>query len=185
MKYLEIGVPKAAITGVLLSNILWYSQENTCVGVSFLIKLQTISLLTLLKGDSNTYFLANIRKLTITSILKLSLEILPPVYLHIKQVAHAVIFYFGQVFVFCWSINKNVLEWFLLIISEKYTLTRSTNLLSRNHSTLCFWLCCSLLIPCSLSDWGLICQFAVQSLLIFYYKRWSWKTIIIVYSSFA
>ena len=40
------------------SNILRYSQENTCVGVSFLIKLQAISPVTLLKHglkrDSNT-----------------------------------------------------------------------------------------------------------------------------------
>ena len=40
-------------------------------------------------------------------------------------------------FVFCRLTNKNVLEWFLLIW---HTLSRSTNLLSRNHSTLCFWL---------------------------------------------
>ena len=56
--------------------------------------------------------------------------------------ALAVMFYFGQVIVFCRSINKNVLEWFLLIISKKCTLMtwmRCTNL-SRNHSTLCFWL---------------------------------------------
>ena len=86
-----------------------------------------------------------------------------------EQIARAVIFYFGQVFVFCWSINKIVLERFLLIISKKYTLTWSTNLLSRNHSTFCFWLGCTLLIPCSLSDWGLICQFAVQSLLVINY----------------
>ena len=41
---------------------------------------------------------------------------------------------------FCKSSNKNVLEWFLLIISKECNLTRSTNLLSRNHPTLCFWL---------------------------------------------
>ena len=29
---------------------------------------------------------------------------------------------------------------FLIIISKEYTLTRSTNLLDRNHNTLCFWL---------------------------------------------
>ena len=40
--------------------------------------------------------------------------------------------------VFCKLINKNVLEWFLLII--KHTLDRSTNLFSRNQPTLCFWL---------------------------------------------
>ena len=33
-----------------------------------------------------------------------------------------------------------LLEWFLLTISKKYILTRSTNLCSRNHSMLCFWL---------------------------------------------
>ena len=31
-----------------------YSQENTCVGVSFLITLQAFTLATLLKRDSNT-----------------------------------------------------------------------------------------------------------------------------------
>ena len=34
-------------------NILWYSQENTCAGVYFLIKLHAIRRLTLLKRDSN------------------------------------------------------------------------------------------------------------------------------------
>ena len=37
---------------------------------------------------------------------------------------------------FCRSSNKNMLEWFLLIISKEYTPTRSTNLLSRNHPTM-------------------------------------------------
>ena len=32
------------------------------------------------------------------------------------------------------------MEWFLLKISKKYILTRSTSLRSRNHSMLCFWL---------------------------------------------
>ena len=41
---------------------------------------------------------------------------------------------------FCRSSNKSVLEWFLLIINKEYNLTRSTNLLSRNHPTSCFWL---------------------------------------------
>ena len=34
----------------------------------------------------------------------------------------------------------NVLEWFLLIMCNEHTLSRSTNLLSSNHLTLCFWL---------------------------------------------
>ena len=38
-----------------------------------------------------------------------------------------------------WSIFT-MFEWFLLTISKKYILTRSTNLCSRNHSMLCFWL---------------------------------------------
>ena len=41
-------------------------------------------------------------------------------------------------FVFCMLINKNVLEWFLLIMCKEITLTKSTNLLTRNHPTLCF-----------------------------------------------
>ena len=53
-----------------------------------------------------------------------------------EQIPLPVIFYFGQVFVFYMSINKSVLEWFLLIISKQYPLTRFTNLLSRNHSML-------------------------------------------------
>ena len=55
-----------------------------------------------------------------------------------EQIALAAVFYFGQVFTFCRLINKNALEWFLLIIW--YTLNRSTNLFRRNHPTLCFWL---------------------------------------------
>ena len=55
-----------------------------------------------------------------------------------EKIALAAVFYFGQVFVFCRFINKNVLEWFLLIICKEHTLTRSTNLFSRNHLTLCF-----------------------------------------------
>ena len=46
----------------LFSNILWYSQKNTCVGVSFLIKLQIIRPVTLLKRLQYWYFLANIWK---------------------------------------------------------------------------------------------------------------------------
>ena len=37
-----------------------------------------------------------------------------------EQIALATIFYFGQVFVLCWLINKNVLEWFLLIICKEH-----------------------------------------------------------------
>ena len=33
-----------------------------------------------------------------------------------EQKALAAVFYFGEVFVFCRLINKNVLDWFLLII---------------------------------------------------------------------
>ena len=39
-----------------------------------------------------------------------------------------------------WDPNKNMLEWFLVIICKEYTLTRSANLFSRNHPTLRFWL---------------------------------------------
>ena len=55
-----------------------------------------------------------------------------------EQIVVAAVFCSGQVFVFCRLINKNMLEWFLLII--KLTLNRSTNFFSRNHPTLCFWL---------------------------------------------
>ena len=48
------------------------------------------------------------------------------------------IFHFGIVFVFCRLINKNVLEWFLLIMYKEHALIRSTNLFSRNHPLLCF-----------------------------------------------
>ena len=70
--------------------------------------------------------------------------ILPPAYLHVikidirwwtttcinlsKSWSHPLLQYF------------TLLEWFLLIISKKYILTRSTNLHSRNHSMLRFWL---------------------------------------------
>ena len=50
------------------------------------------------------------------------------------------IFHFGIVFVFCRLINKNVLEWFLLIMYKEHTLIRSTNLFSRNHPLSCFLL---------------------------------------------
>ena len=45
-----------------------------------------------------------------------------------EQIALAAIFYL------------NVLEWFLLIMCKEPTLSRSTNLYSRNHPTLCLWL---------------------------------------------
>ena len=45
-----------------------------------------------------------------------------------EQIALAAIFYL------------NVLEWFLLIMSNEHTRSRSTNLLSSNHLTLYFWL---------------------------------------------
>ena len=46
-------------------------------------------------------------------------------------------FDFGQVFIFCRIINKNVLKWFQPMCKE-HTLIRSVNTLSRNHLTLCF-----------------------------------------------
>ena len=49
-------------------------------------------------------------------------------------------FCFRRSFCFCRLINKNMLEWFLLVMCKEYTLTGSTNLFSRNHSALCFWL---------------------------------------------
>ena len=38
------------------------------------------------------------------------------------------------------SSNKNVLGWFLQIISKEYNLSRSANILSRNHTTSSLWL---------------------------------------------
>ena len=58
--FLEIHQPfsEAATGGVpykkLFLKVLQYSQENNCVGVSVLIKLQTFKLATLLKRGSNT-----------------------------------------------------------------------------------------------------------------------------------
>ena len=47
----------------LLSKISQYSQENICVGVSFLIKMQAFRPTTLLKRDSNTgVFLTMLQK---------------------------------------------------------------------------------------------------------------------------
>ena len=40
----------------------------------------------------------------------------------LEQIALAAIFSFGQVFVFCDLINKNVLEWFLLTMCKEHTL---------------------------------------------------------------
>ena len=54
----------------------------------------------------------------------------------VEQIDLAAVFYFGRVFVFCRSVNKNLLKWFLLIITKEYTPTRSTNLRSRNYTTL-------------------------------------------------
>ena len=58
----------------LFSNILRYSQENTCVGVQFLIKLQAISSVALLKhrqkDTPKQIFLAIIGKFTITPYFK-------------------------------------------------------------------------------------------------------------------
>ena len=45
-----------------------------------------------------------------------------------EQIALVPMFCFAQVLVFCMLINKNVLEWFLLIICKECTLTRSANL---------------------------------------------------------
>ena len=58
----------------------------------------------------------------------------------IRKIALAAIHYFGEVFVLFRLINKKVLEWFVPIICKEHILTRSTNLLNRNHPTLCFWL---------------------------------------------
>ena len=48
-----------------------YSQENTCVGVSFLITIQVVSAATLLKnGIRHRCFHVNIAKLLRTSVFK-------------------------------------------------------------------------------------------------------------------
>ena len=57
-----------------------------------------------------------------------------------EEIALAAMFYFEQVFLFCMLINKNVLEWILLMVCKEHTLLGSTNLFSRNHPKLCFWL---------------------------------------------
>ena len=52
-------VPKVVGRSIkkLFFKISQYSQENNCVGVSFLIKIQTFRPITLLKEDSNTVVL--------------------------------------------------------------------------------------------------------------------------------
>ena len=55
-----------------------------------------------------------------------------------EQIVFPAVLYFEQVFIFCKLINKNVLEWFLLIMSKGETLRRCINLFSRNHPTVCF-----------------------------------------------
>ena len=55
-----------------------------------------------------------------------------------EQIALTAMLRFEQVFAFFMLINKNVLEWFLLIICKEHILLRTTNLFSRNHPTLCF-----------------------------------------------
>ena len=55
-----------------------------------------------------------------------------------EQLVLSTMFYFEQGFVFCRLIKKTVLEWFLLIVCEKHTLSTSTNPLRRNHPPLCF-----------------------------------------------
>ena len=56
----------------LFFKISQYSQENNCVGVSFLIKMQTFRPATLLKGDFNTGVSLTIfrKKFLRTAILK-------------------------------------------------------------------------------------------------------------------
>ena len=52
-------------------NILQYSQENSCVGLSFLIKTQAFSSATLLKRESNTgVFLRILQNLKNTPVLR-------------------------------------------------------------------------------------------------------------------
>ena len=55
-----------------------------------------------------------------------------------ERIALDTVFHFEQVFFFCSLLNKNVLEWFLIIICKGHTLTISTNPFSRNHPTLFF-----------------------------------------------
>ena len=54
-----------------IPNILWYSQENTCAGVYFLIKLQVYHACNFIeKRLQHRYYLANIRKFIRRTILK-------------------------------------------------------------------------------------------------------------------
>ena len=53
------GVPERK----LFSNILWYSQENTCVEVYFLIKLQAIRYALLLKETPTQIFSSEYREI--------------------------------------------------------------------------------------------------------------------------
>ena len=50
-KYQCCTQSREAFYNKLFSKILQYSRENDCVGVFFLVKLQTFKLATLLKGD--------------------------------------------------------------------------------------------------------------------------------------
>ena len=56
-----------------------------------------------------------------------------------EQVTLAAISYFGQVFVFCELINKNVLKWFLLTMCKEHTFSSSAaNLLQQKPSPIMF-----------------------------------------------
>ena len=44
-----------------------------------------------------------------------------------EEITLIAIFYFGQIFVFCELMNRNVLKWFLLMCKE-HTPSRCTNL---------------------------------------------------------
>ena len=57
-------------TRKLFLKVSQYLQENTCVGISFLIKMQVLRPPTLLKRGSNTGVFANIEKFLRTPILK-------------------------------------------------------------------------------------------------------------------
>ena len=65
----SIIIRKYSTRKVFLKNSQ-YSQENTCVGISFWIKMQAFRAPALLKGDSNTGVFANIEKTLRTPILK-------------------------------------------------------------------------------------------------------------------
>ena len=84
----------------MLLKILQYSQKNTCVGAYFLIKLQAIKPVTLLRRDSKTNiflwisqnFWEHLFWRTFQSshqrcsIKKLFLKILPPIYLYVIKI---------------------------------------------------------------------------------------------------